>query len=172
MTGPTPPDNLVEVRIVGLPLAVYQHSSEHHDELRREFALIATGEDSATEAAATTSVPTRLLTLIDALQARFGTFAAQPTETLQRALERGDEQVDVAYRVPPEVKEAAWELDALLDEADEFCRQGEHLLTLATPAPVAAFRRWFLSEFPAQIDGAAPTSWGDWNRPGGSQADH
>ncbi|MDQ4133446.1 MAG: hypothetical protein M3179_09625 [Actinomycetota bacterium] len=167
MSGPAPLDGLVEVRLVGLPLAVYRDSSEHHDELRREFALIAAGETSAT-----TSVPARLVALIDALQVRFGTFTAQPTEALQRALERGDDRIDLVYRVPPEAKEAAWELDALLDEADEFCRQGEHLLTLATPAPAAALRRWFLSEFAAQIDGAAPMSWDDWNRAGGSPTGH
>ncbi|MEA2685290.1 MAG: hypothetical protein QOE93_485, partial [Actinomycetota bacterium] len=39
--GPT--NELVRVRIVGLPLAVWQRASEHGDELMREFALIAAG---------------------------------------------------------------------------------------------------------------------------------
>ncbi|CAN5191697.1 hypothetical protein BH24ACT1_BH24ACT1_03630 [soil metagenome] len=73
--------------------------------------------------------------------------------------------MDVEYRVPPEAKEAAVALGALLDEADEFCRNGIHLLTLATPPGPYALRRWYLSEFIAQIDGADPTPWDEWEPP-------
>ncbi|MBA2438213.1 MAG: hypothetical protein H0V52_07665, partial [Acidimicrobiia bacterium] len=53
-------------------------------------------------------------------------------------------------------------LGELLDESDEFCKKGEHLLTLTTPAEPLALRRWFLGEFVAQIDGADPTPWDKW----------
>ena len=54
---------------------------------------------------------------------------------------------------------AAAEFDALLDEADDYCRAGETLLTLATPAPALAFRRWFLGEFVRQAAGEPPRPW-------------
>jgi hypothetical protein len=46
----------------------------------------------------------------------------------------------------------------MLNRADDYCRQGA-LLTLATPDDLVAFRRWYLGEFRAQINGARPTPW-------------
>jgi hypothetical protein len=145
---------LVDVRLLGLPVALYRQSAEHTDELRREFALILRSQ-SLDEV----SIPTRLLRLIEELDARFGQFSAEPRGELAAALKRGDEWVDLIYRVPPEVKEATLVLGAQLDEADAFCLAGDHLLALATPPEPLAFRRWFLGEFVLQIEGAAPTPW-------------
>jgi hypothetical protein len=47
----------------------------------------------------------------------------------------------------------------LLDEADEFCRSGQHLLTLATPSHLLEYRRWYLGELAAQLEGAPPKPW-------------
>ena len=146
-------EDLVEVTLRGLPLPMYRRASEHHDELRREFALINTTNPDVG------SVPARLQALIDDLEARFGAFTAQTTAAMRQALARGEEVIDLTYRVPPRAAEAVLELSALLDDADAFCQSGEHLLTLATPADCLAYRRWFLGEFAAQIGGAAPTPW-------------
>jgi hypothetical protein len=145
-----PDTGLISVHILGLPLAVYQRASEHSDELVREFALIR--EDDSDH------VPARLLRLIDELNARFGAFTEGPSTTLQDALARGDEAIDLIYQVPPEAAEAATRLGALLDEADDFCRSGD-LLTLATVPEGLAFRRWFLEEFASQIAGRPPRPW-------------
>ncbi len=141
---------LVPVRIVGLPLDVYQRTSEHTDELLREFALIP-GDDNE-------HVPARLLALIDELNVRFAAFTEEQRTAMQQALAGGEAEIDLLYEVPPEAAEAAVRLGALLDEADEFCRAGD-LLTLATPPEGVAFRRWFLDEFVLQIRGHEPRSW-------------
>ncbi len=47
----------------------------------------------------------------------------------------------------------------MLDEADAYCRQGSHLLTLQTPPDQRAFRTWFLAEFLSQLAGGPPTPW-------------
>ena len=141
---------LVAVRIVGLPLDVYARASEHNDELLREFALIR--EDNSDH------VPARLLDLIDDLNARFAAFTQGPTTALHQALARGDNEIDLHYEVPVEAADAAVRLGALLDEADDFCRSGD-LLTLATLPETLAFRRWFLGEFAAQVDGRPPRPW-------------
>ena len=142
--------DLVRVSILGMPLDVMQRSSEHSDELLREFALIREeGSDH---------VPARLLALIEELRGRFGSFSEGPRQAMQEAFERGDETIDLHYEVPPAVAAAARQLGALLDEADEFCRAGD-LLTLATPPDGVAFRRWYLEEFERQIDGHPPRPW-------------
>lgn len=141
---------LFSVRILGLPLDVYQRASEHSDELLREFALVR--EDDSDH------VPARLLALIDELNARFGAFTEGPRSTLQDALARGDRTIDLQYEVPAEAADAAIRLGALLDEADDFCRSGD-LLTLATVPEGLAFRRWFLDEFVSQIGGRSPRPW-------------
>lgn len=152
-------DATLTIEIVGLPLRLYRQASEHSDGLFREFALIHRSE------ADEHGVPARLLRLIDDLRVGFGSFTAQPTAALGEALARGDDRVDLVYRVPPQAKEASIELLRLLDEADAFCRAGQHLLTLATPPGPVAFRQWFLGEFVAQVDGAPPARWDDFVGP-------
>lgn len=155
MTSPGP-EALVEVRLVALPVPEYRRAAEHNDELLREFALIEDLHRS------TGGVPGRLTDLMGELRRRFGAFTARPQADLQEALAAGKEAVDIAYQVPAAARDAAVALDRLLDEADEFCRSGEELLTLATPPGALALRRWFLGEFVAQIDGASPTPWPEW----------
>src|SRR5437867_2029971 len=50
--------DLIEVRLLDLPLEAYRHTAEHTDELMREFALIRLHEEEGEES----SVPSRLLT--------------------------------------------------------------------------------------------------------------
>jgi len=147
---------LHEVRLLGFPLALYRRSQEHHEELMREFQLFALDTGSAQ------SVPQRLVMLIDELIVNYSGFTDAPNAERDAALDRGDESVDLAYVVPHAVADACVRLDAMLDEADEFCRRGERLLTLATPPDAAALRHWQLSEFPRQLAGHPPLSWPDW----------
>ena len=148
---------LVEVRLLDLPVAEYVESARHHDELFREFALIL----SRPEVEGDHQVPALLLALVEELSARFVGFTAAPLGELQAAVERGDERVDLTYRVPREARQAAVRLADLLADADRYCRAGA-LLTLAPPPAAAAFRDWYLEEFAAQIDGAPPTPWREW----------
>lgn len=149
---------LVVVTLVRLPLDLMRAAAEHQDELRREFALIR--QASALDEA---SIPHRLLRLVDELEVLFAAFSEEPRASLAAALERGDASIDLEYRIPPQAREACIHLGDLLDEADEFCRNGEHLLTLATAEGPLLLRRWFLGEFVAQIDGANPTPWDEWH---------
>ncbi len=150
--------DLVEVRILGMPLALYREAAEHNDELMREFALIRERDPENA-----TAVPRRLLALVDALTARFAVFTAAQEAQLREAVERGDSTIDLVYKVPSEAKQASVELAAMLDEADTFCREGRDLLTLATPSRGVAFRNWFLDQFIRQIDGEAPLPWQETN---------
>ena len=152
MSRTSPADeHLVEVRILGLPIALQRATSACFDELLREFFHLS--GDS-------TSVPARLRALRDDIAGRFDAYTAAARESLLQA-ERADERtVDLTYLVPLEVVDAAGALDSLLDEADAFCAEGA-LLTLAMPPPLVAFRRWYLGEFVRQSRGGAPLRWSE-----------
>ncbi len=145
--------DVVDVRLLGFPLDLYRKAKEHHDELMRELALLALDDDPSTD------VPRRLVELIAALRSRYARFTTGADAVRDEAMNRGEAAVDLTYRIPVQARTAVLDLAAMLDEADEFCRRGEHLLTLASPPDARAFRRWFLGEFVAQIDGADPTPW-------------
>jgi hypothetical protein len=153
-------DTLVEVRLLGLDLEDHRRSSQHHDELFREFAIIASSEadDAAT--------PVRLMSLIDELTSQYAGLTQNANEELQAAVERGDAHIDLVFHLPAAVSAAVERFHELLDEADEYCRSGD-LLTLAPPPDAVAFRRWYLDEFVRQIAGEAPRPWPEVREAGG-----
>jgi hypothetical protein len=145
-------DTLVEVRLLSLDLEDQRRASEHHEELFREFTLIAaSGEDHE-------NVPTRLMSLIDELTSEYSTFTGGIDDVLEAARQRGDRTVDLVYTLPASISIGVRRFLELLDEADAYCRSGD-LLTLAPPADAVAFRRWYLEEFVRQIGGEAPRPW-------------
>jgi hypothetical protein len=146
-------DDLVQVDLLQLPLDVWQRTQEHVDGLLREFALIVS------DAEARAATPGRLLSLVQELSAGYGHFSASQRVEMEAALERGQDFIDLTYRLPPGAAPAAQALGDMLDEADDYCRRGDHLLTLATPPEELRFRHWFIDEFVAQIAGAPPTPW-------------
>lgn len=148
-------DDLVTVRLIDLPVAVHARSSEHGDELMREFTYIRA---QSTDAEAP-NVPAKLLNLVDELNGRFAGFTAGTQAELDAAIAAGQESIDLEYVVPADVGPACIHLARLLEEADEYCRQGELLLTLATPDEAREYRRWFLDEFVRQSAGEAPRPW-------------
>ena len=148
--------DLHEVRLLGFPLALYGRAQEHHEELMREFQLLALDTDS------THPVPRRLVDLVDELTNDYAGFTDAPNAARDEAYARGDESVDLTYVVPHSVAQAATRLGEMLDEADDFCRDGDRLLTLATPPDAVALRQWQLGEFARQIGGEEPTSWPEW----------
>lgn len=139
--------------MLALRLADLRDAQAHHDELFREFALIAGNDPSKAH-----DVPARLLAVIEELGGRFVAFTTGPQDELAAAMERGEVEVDVSFHVPPAIEEGAARFAELLNEADAYCRNG-NLLTLAPPPSSVAFRNWYLGEFLAQARGADPTPW-------------
>ena len=146
-------DGLYEVHLLRVPLRLLAASREHHDEVMREFAMIALDEnfDSA-------HTPSRFIELIDILGRRYAAASARPDAEVDAALERGDITIDLIYHVPDHITEAAQQLDVLMGEADEFCRQ-QHMLALERPQLLVDFARWYLEEFTRQINGEKPRPW-------------
>lgn len=155
----TPPGlDLVPIELRGVPLELQRRTREHYDELWREFALVRSREPDNRD-----TVPARLLDLIEELARQYNSFTAATSEEMTAALERGETSIDVHYELPRTVGPACEHFDALLDEADDYCRAGE-LLTLATPPDIAAYRRWFLCEFIVQAAGGPVTPWPQYGR--------
>lgn len=148
----SPEDPFVDVELRRYPLRLGVRASQHYEEVFREFALLSASEPHDPD-----SIPVRLLSLVDALGRR---YARQERHEVERdeAIARGETARDFVIQVPRSAARASEVLDAMLDETDEFCRDGV-LLTLAAPADVVSFRRWYLREVIDQIGGAAPTPW-------------
>ena len=147
-------DDLADVHLLQLPVDVWARTQEHTDELLRGFALIAADPESAG------AVPARLTQLVEQLNQVYGGVGSDQENQLFAAAEAGEPVIDdLAFTLPTAAADACVSLDGLLDEADAFCRAGEHLLTLATPPELVRFRRWYLDQFVTQIGGAAPVPW-------------
>lgn len=148
---------MVEVRLLGLPVALWARTQQHTDELLREFVLIAVQLHDEADTAA--PLPVRLTQVVEELSATYGAFSTAQVDRLFRAAAAGEDALDLTYLVPAAAADAARHLADLLNEADEYCRSGQHLLTLETPAELIRFREWYLEEFRRQIGGARPTPW-------------
>jgi hypothetical protein len=148
---------LHEVRLLKLPVAVHALAQEHGAELMREMYLLA----QQVKETGAQQLPTRLIALVDALGNQFGGLTTSQDLQLEAAIEAETAEIDVIYELPLAAGPAAQALGAMLDEADEFCLQGRHLLTLATPAESRRYRRWYLEQFTEQLSGEPATSWPD-----------
>jgi len=146
-------DATYEVRLLNVPVRLLVAGREHHDDVMREFAMLALVEDMDAE-----HTPKRLLELVDVLGRRYAAAAARPDAEVDAAIVRGETSIDLVYQVPAHVQDAADELAALMAEADEFCRE-RRLLSLARPALVVEFSQWYLDEFRRQIAGEPPRPW-------------
>ena len=156
ITGP-----MITVRVLDLPMDVFDRAHQASEELMREFTLIAAGlargvdgPDSAPR------LPARLVSIVQMLSEGYGPFTGAQDEQLAVAVRAGLPRLDeVVYEVPASAADAARTLGEMLDEADEYCRAGRHLLTLATPPELVTFRRWFLGEFERQAAGEPAMTW-------------
>ncbi|HLI15799.1 MAG TPA: STAS domain-containing protein [Acidimicrobiales bacterium] len=168
--GPTdsPPDPSARARrseeplrpyhLLGIPSEQMAHAAEHYEGLLRELQLLVVHHRVGGEAGE------RLVELAAAITGRFPapSIADPRCSTTASALDLED----YLYYVPDEVAAGCRELDHLLDEADDYCREGRLLLTLA-PSPLAvAVRRWCLGEFARQARGERPVPWTEsaWSR--------
>jgi hypothetical protein len=165
MTGPVEPkgsplgrydpdlgEELFEVRLVNLPLRLLVAGREHHDEVMREFAMMALDESGGDHA------PARLRELVDVLGRRYGAVTARPDAEVDAAVSRGAQTIDLVYHVPSHVADAAVTLEGLMAEVDDFCRDRQ-LLSLERSPLQLRFAHWYLDEFRRQINGEPPAPW-------------
>ncbi|MCU1674262.1 MAG: ATP-binding region ATPase domain protein [Frankiales bacterium] len=141
-----------DVRLLRVPVRVLADARERHDELMREFALLAMHRGRAD------SAPARLVALTEVLGVKYGASRARPDAVVDAALAAGEDTVDLTYPATPDVVVAADLLERLMAEADEFC-QSEDLLTLARTELQQRFASWYIDEFRRQLAGEEPLPW-------------
>lgn len=146
-----PAADLREVRIVGIPVGLWAISQEQGDDLVRELTLVAIGARAGEQ-----DLPQRFTEVVHELTTSYGHIGASQEAELERARDAGESVIDLTYHMPPEVGRFAVEVAELMDEVDEYCRQGELLLSLASRPEIRAFRWWFLDEIRRQLEGEDP----------------
>lgn len=142
---------MTTVRLLQLPAALHVELSAHHDELLREFRLLSDVADPG-------SVPARLITLFEDLRRRLDLSTDEQNDQIEQAALARIEAIELTYEMPADAGPVALQVDAVLDEVEEYCQRGE-LMTLASPPKLTAYRRWLLGEIAAQVAGAPPTPW-------------
>ena len=144
------------VHLLALPVPLAAASREHFEGLMREFALIAAAEEDNDH------VPARLMELVTTLTRQFAGANTAADQRLEDAIDSGQEVIDDhVLELPAAAAPASQALADIIDEADDYCRRGEHLLTLAFPPVLDAYRRWYLGQVVDQLGGAAPVPWPD-----------
>ena len=139
----------------GLPVALHARASEHGQEAP---ARVHPAPPAARAAGSGGEPRARLAAGRAPAARRAGRGAPGPVRRLHHraggpARGRRRAGARVARRhvpVPPDVAAASEDLNAILDEADAYCREGRHLLTLATP-PEGRWR--------ATASGTCSSSW-------------
>lgn len=145
---------LVTVRVQSFPLQVHARAQQQSAEMQREMQLVMGQEELHPG-----SVPSRLLEVSNVLTERYAGLTEEQERRIEEGIAAGEERLDeLVFRVPPHVREAVDQLSAILDEADQWCREGK-LLALATPPDLVEYRTWYLQEFARQADGQAPRPW-------------
>ena len=154
----TPADEeLITVRLDRLPLDVQTAAQQHGDELTRELMLVAEQMHQQADGARRAAAPVRRAG--GALNSQYSMFTAEQEQQLSAALGRGPTARSTCLPGAGLGGPAAASLGDILDEVDDYCRQGRLLLTLETPAPLVTYRRWFLDQFVEQSQGRPAVSW-------------
>lgn len=142
-------DSAVEVRFVGIDLALYERLVGKYRELRRELRLLSLSHEEA-------------YPLARDLTAMFATFERQFSVDFQQQMSRaqsaGVATVDVSAKIQPESSPIFVTMREMFELADAFCR-AERLLAIARTPLQREFQGWMISEVIGQLDGDPPRSW-------------
>ena len=145
----TEPERTVRVALGDVPTDLLVAAKRHVDNLVREFALAARGEQSG----ATAPVPAPLAALIERIVDRFESARLEMKRQANAALEQGLPRTNLVLHLSADTADAAEEYLHALDEIDAYCR-ANRLLTLETPPQHRIFRQWYIGEIAKQVRAA------------------
>jgi anti-sigma regulatory factor (Ser/Thr protein kinase) len=148
--GAAPSEDMITIRLLGMPPALFAEFRAHFYELGREVRLLALSEPGEHPTAARRADLFR--------EIGHERRQALGIDALGAAMELGTETVDLEYQVlprsPASMARAAQLLEELYDNNDE------RLLLTTRPRPeVLELQRWYLGQFESQGRGESPVAW-------------
>lgn len=144
------PDDPLLVRIIDLPVALFERFRRRFNELGRELRLLSLAHGH------TYPIAKELSDVF--LQVEQERRLTRGMEELERAAEAGLDRVSVDLLVPRTSPATSARLLEVLERADEFCRE-QRLLVLAAGPQELEMQRWWLGEFVRQGAGEEPRPW-------------
>lgn len=147
---PVDPDDLVTIRLLGMPVELFLHLRRHFNELGRELRLLAISDADRYPLAVEFSETF--------LQVEYERRQVTGLDILDRAMADGTPSVDLTYTAPataPATMEHMLELLHLV--YDQLT--GNVLLSTRPPDSLVDLMDWYLGEFPRQASGEQPTPW-------------
>jgi hypothetical protein len=143
------------IRMVGVPVELFLATRQQHDELMREFAVLALAHQDEES-----SHPPELRRLVRELGVHYAASGSRADASVEAAAQAGQPTIDLTYRVPISVLAAADRLEGLMQSADVFCRGGR-MLTMPRTPQMFRFAEWWLEELRRQVAGFGPTPWAE-----------
>ena len=140
------------VRLIDLPVQLWDRARQHADAMVREFAFLT---DDSGEVG---KLAQQLMDVAQASETQYAHLNPEAEDLVEAALKRGDDHITVDVTVPVAFKQHILDAAPVLIQVDEYCRKGA-LLTLATPDDLRGYWLWYLAEFVRQIDGNPPMPW-------------
>jgi hypothetical protein len=147
-----PPAETVRIELRNFPAQMFRRLRVHQFELRRELRLLAMTDPGRYPVAAAVTE------MNDAVEA--DRRATSGVRSLDLAIRRGDQHVDLVYDVPVGAPERMEQVHELITEAYRVFGD-ERLLTVVPPAELRALQEWYFGEFIRQGRGEPPIPWDD-----------
>jgi anti-sigma regulatory factor (Ser/Thr protein kinase) len=147
-----PPAETVRIELRNFPAQMFRRLRVHQFELRRELRLLAMTDPQRYP------IATAVTRLNDTVE--HDRRATTGVRSLDRAIRRGDEHLDLVYDVPVGAPERMVEVHDMITEAYRVFGD-ERLLTVVPPPELLALQEWYFGEFARQSRGEPPIPWDD-----------
>jgi hypothetical protein len=148
--SPVDPADMLEIRLLGMPVELFAHLRRHFNELGRELRLLALSEPERYPLAVEFSETF--------LQVEYERRQAAGVEALDEAIQDGGATVDLTYRAPRTTPATMQRIGELLRQVYDQL-SGSVLLSVPPPEDLIALERWYLGEFSRQAAGEQPERW-------------
>lgn len=145
----------VRVRLVDVPVALFDASEQHTNDLMREFALMAAARPDLGRG----HLYSDLLAAADVYTHRPADVRGRIAESVAVARRSGWANVTVDFDADASAADRALAWEELLQRFDAMSRE-EQLLTLPAGEELRAYRSWYVQELVEQVrTGRSPVSW-------------
>jgi hypothetical protein len=147
-----PPTETVRIELRNFPAQMFRRLRVHQFELRRELRLLAMTDPGRYP------IATEITGMNDAVDN--DRRATTGVRSLDQAIRRGEEHVDLVYDVPVGAPERMEQVHELITEAYRVFGD-ERLLTVVPPPELLALQEWYFGQFVRQGRGEPPVPWDD-----------